>query len=265
MKTIILVWHTNFINLTTDSTNNFFGLGDVLRGTISMFQLSKKYNFRLIVDIQLHPVSKFLKYKKHEYSNLIKDNENNISFIYPEHIVNYIENNNEDVSFIFTNSHIMETINDECKYFIKNILIPTDEFAKYIYDILKSKNIPLNYNIFHFRLGDSMLVRNNNDMNFQFNLDLFNKYKENNDILMSDNVRFKENVMNIDKSIYLFHINIAHLGYEQHKDNIKDTLLEFFITTKAQKIKTYTIYGHRSGFVNIANIIYNVPLHEIKY
>ena len=35
------------------------GFGDLLRGTVHLYQLSKKMNFKLIVDTQFHPVSQF--------------------------------------------------------------------------------------------------------------------------------------------------------------------------------------------------------------
>ena len=263
MKTFILVWSNKICNLNKDNHNNFWGLGDVLRGTMSMFQLSKKYNFKLIVDIQLHPISQFLKYENKEYNDLIKDNKDNIPFFYPDQVESFIRDDPRELNFFFTNNHLIEEVSEECKDFIKNILIPKDDFSKYIEDVFKSKNIPSNYNIFHFRLGDSVLIRNE-DINYNHYIDIINNRKESNDVLMSDSMLLKEIVMNNNINIYLFHINIVHLGFEEESNNIRDTLLEFFVTTKAQNIKTYTVYGHISGFVNIAHIIYNIPLEKIN-
>ena len=50
---------------------------------------------------------------------------------------------------------------------------------------------------------------------------------------------------------------------KNHSDNIKDTLLEFFIATQSQKIKTYTTYDWISGFVNIIHQLYNIPIQKI--
>jgi len=262
MKTIILVWATKFNNITIDSVNGFFGLGDVVRGTMSMFQLSKKYNFRLIVDIQLHPISKFLKFNNSEYSELIKENKDNIYFFYPEEIENFVKNDTREVNFLFTNNHLIEPITKECKDFIKNILLPKDEFANYIHNFLQSENINLSYNILHFRLGDSLLVRNETSTDFQIFIIKMNEHKEEKDILMSDSEQFKQYVKSANNNIKLLNTKTAHLGYEQNSDNIRDTLLEFFIITKAQKIKTFSVYGHLSGFVNIVNQVYDVPIER---
>jgi hypothetical protein len=262
MKTIILVWTTKFNNLTIDNVNGFFGLGDIVRGTMSMFQLSKKYNFRLIVDIQLHPISAFLKFNSNEYTELIKNNKNNIPFFFPEEIENFVRNDPREVNFLFTNNHLIEEVSQECKNFIKNILLPKDEFAKHIHTFFKSENINLSYNILHFRLGDSLLVRNEHSCNFQTFIDKMNEYKEEQDILMSDSEQFKQYVKSINYNIKLLNTKTAHLGYEKHSGNIRDTLLEFFIITKAQYIKTFSIYRHLSGFVNIAHQVYDVPIER---
>ena len=263
-KTIIMVWTQQVKNLVTDDTNNFFGLGDILRGTMSMFQLSKKYDFQLIVDIQLHPVSKYLHIKGNEYSNYVLQNANNIPFIYPEDIEQFIKNNDEDVCCLLTNSHLIDEVTQECKDFIKNILTPNDEFAKYINDLKIAKNTPANYNILHFRLGDTLLVRKSSNVDFQNYINIMNQHKESNDILMSDSTRFKEQVMIGNYGVFLFHIHVAHLGYAQHTNDIKDTLFEFFVITQSSKIKTFSNYGHISGFVYLAHLVYDIPLVRIQ-
>jgi hypothetical protein len=267
MKTFILTWTQKVNNLVTDNTNNFFGFGDILRGTISMLQLSKKYNFNFFIDIQLHPVSKYLRVIKHEYSDYVLQNANNIPFVYPENIENFIQNfiqnTQSNVCCLLTNSHLIGEISQECKDFMKNILVPNEEFEKYIYDLNLAKNTPKQYNILHFRLGDELLIRRQNSIDFQNYINIMNQHKEPNDILMSDSIRFKEEIMCKHSDVFLFYINIGHVGFEQHKDILKDTLFEFFIITKASKIKTFSNYGHISGFVYMAHYIYDIPLIRI--
>ena len=262
-KTVIQVLTQTVDNLKADNCNNFWGLGDMIRGTIALFQLSKKHNFRLIVDIQLHPISKYLKYNIHEYSELIQKNKNNIRFIYPDKVENHILNSNDNVIYFLTNDFFHEGITNECKEFIKNLLTPNLEFEKYIQDIKVSKPPPERYSILHFRLGDSFLVRNEN--NFQFNQikeKLFRHY-DNDDILMSDSNRFKETIMTNHPNIFLYHIHVAHMGVQMHTKYIKDTLFEFILVTRSSKIKTHSVYGHISGFVKIAHEIYDIPLIRI--
>ena len=82
MKTIIQVFTQKIVkDRNFKDTSGYWGLGDLIRGTIHLYQLSKKLNFKLIVDYQLHPISNFLKECNHEYSELIKSNKDNILFV----------------------------------------------------------------------------------------------------------------------------------------------------------------------------------------
>jgi hypothetical protein len=61
----------------------------------------------------------------------------------------------------------------------------------------------------------------------------------------------------------MFDIDIGHIGKDNDDKLIKNTLLEFFIMTNANKIKTYSNYTWISGFVLWASYIYNIPLTQI--
>lgn len=261
MKTIIQVWTHKLYN-----ANNYLGLGDIIRGTIKLHQLSKKLGFKLLVDIQLHPVSAYLKPQIHEYNKLIKDNENNIRFVEMYCSEEYILQQKNDVIFFITNDGwktIEEPLSEECKKFMKDILTPNLMFQQYF--IEKKKIIPYEkYNILHYRLGDETLVENINNIdniNVRINLiDNVNKYKESNDVFISDNIIFKNIIKNNQKSLFMFNILPAHIGYHNDDNLIKDSLFEFFIITQSVKIKTYSVYCWISGFVYWAHLIYDIPI-----
>jgi hypothetical protein len=80
----------------------------LIRGTIALFQLSKKMNFNLIVNIKLHPISNFLKTKESEYDAIIEKNKNNIRFITTENVENHIRYTNDDILFFLTNAFCTE-------------------------------------------------------------------------------------------------------------------------------------------------------------
>ena len=63
MKTVIQVYKICYNNVVTDDTQNFHGIGDFFRSTLGLYNLSKIYNFKLIVDFSLHPIQNFLEYK----------------------------------------------------------------------------------------------------------------------------------------------------------------------------------------------------------
>ena len=266
-KTFIFVPTYNPCNIQDDTTY-FWGLGDIIRGIITMFQLSKKYNFHLIVDFQHVSFCNYLKSVPHKYSSLILENKHNIPFILDNEIESYIHNNSNEVCFLFTNSHLRGDITQECKEFIKNILTPNEEFQKYIDETFLRYNIPENYHILHFRLGDSFLIKNQ-EGNYSNAIDKMNEWSAKDDVLISDSLIFKEKIKETNKNVIILDTEPVHLGYKTHSNNInninniKDTLLEFFIITKCKNIKTFSIYQWISGFVNIGHIIYDIPLVRI--
>ena len=261
-KIVIHTWTHNVKNLQQTNVDHFWGLGDIIRGTVKLFQLSKKMNFELIVDIQHHPISKFLKCTNQKYKDLVKKNANNIDFVMSGEVENYIESNDNDIIMLLTNDLCDVTaIDDECKEFIKNIFTPTDFFREYM-DI-KKEDIPINdYNIIHFRLGDDELVRKNMINVDNEIIEKLKMCKESNDILVSDSEYFKKYVeKNVD--IHLFNTKTTHFGYQKRPSEMMDTLFEFFLLMNAKKIKTYSVYTWISGFVYWIHKIYDIPLEQL--
>ena len=111
LKTIVFVFTHKVCNLEADDTNNFWGIGDMIRGLINVYQIAKKYNYNLIIDTQLHVISEYLEILNHEYSNYILENKNNICFVDdPEY---HIKNNKDDLIYFFSNTNYKEEITEE--------------------------------------------------------------------------------------------------------------------------------------------------------
>ena len=73
-KNIIFVWTTKPSNLTPTDSWGFWGIGDIIRGIIGTYQIAKKLNYNFYIDIQNHPISKFLEPHYHPFFNDVKDN-----------------------------------------------------------------------------------------------------------------------------------------------------------------------------------------------
>jgi len=141
MKTVIHVWTNNCCNIkyNPNDTSSYWGIGDLLRGTIKLFQLQSSLKFQLFVDISLHPISAFIENSTHNYTNLIENNKHNIPYYYIDTLKPYLsekykqnkqcssdELNNDQIILLTTNDKTIETlpITDNCKVFIKKILKP---------------------------------------------------------------------------------------------------------------------------------------------
>jgi hypothetical protein len=269
MKTVIFVWSQEF-NIDKERLEKYnylcekkfnFGLGQLINATIKLFNLSKIMEFTLIVDIQLHPVSLYLKNEPHEYSGMVYKNKDNIDYVCYGEVENYIEKSNSDILYIFTNDFYEGEITNECKEFIKRILSPNDKFSSFIEE--KIKTIPYEYfNIMHFRINDSEIIEKKPDTKMNNLIKNIRDAQEEKDVFITDN-KFLKNLVFLNTDIFMFDTKICHLGLSKKIDEIRDTLFEFFLITKSSKIKTYCRIQNISRFVKWASIIYDIPIVSI--
>ena len=264
MKTIIQVWTQNCSNLRRNNYDNYWGIGDLIRGTIKLYQLSKKMNFQLIVNIKHHPISNFLKQTYIEHEDLITQNINNILFITPNNVEDYINNSSDNIIYFLTNDLCDENnISEDCKNFIKDILKPNDELYNNINSIIQSKEP--HYEILHLRTGDVYIkegLMEISNVNRIYKI-IDNNYK-NSDFVMCDSSNFKYQLKHNRPKINILELDIGHIGYETDLNKIKNSLIEFFIITYSNKIKTFSVYGWISGYVYWISKIYNIELISLN-
>jgi hypothetical protein len=238
------------------------GFGDLIRAMMKIYQLCKKFNYEYIIDIQLHPISQYFIKNEHKYEDYILKNGKNIPWKQdPEQ---YIKTSSEKIIYFTTNADIDHTlpITDECKNYIKKILTPTDELEKYINQMINI--IPYEtYNILHYRIGDEYITKEK-EIDITSFLNSFYSNVENNDVLMSDALVFKNTLKEHYKNIFTFDFPICHIGRKSDPEKIKNTLCEFFIMTKAKSIKTYSTYSWVSNFVMVIGKLYDIPIINIK-
>ena len=291
-KTVIHVFTNNCCNIKYNpyDLTSYWGLGDLIRGSIKLYQYSQIMRFNYYVDISLHPISKYLINSEHQYTQLVQDNKDNIEYYYIDKLKDPLKNklrNADDVILLTTNDKIAETlpITDDCKEFILNIFKPKPEFKlyfnNYVNNILKLKS---DYTICHFRLGDYAALNNIDDMESFLNTYITNDYiSVEHDILLTDNKKLKKYVL--DNNIMVTpNTKIRHVGKESdddenykddeddednqdnqdnqddENDGTRDTLLDFFLLLNSKGIKTYTVYSWVSGFVYWASVLKDIPL-----
>jgi len=270
-KTIIQVYKQNFNSEEIgDLPFSITGLGDCIRGTLTLYKLSKIYGFNLIIDFRHHPIGNYIDTKNLEFMDYINSNINNVKFFfYLDNLKNYILNNDNNIICVQTNAiyeecdrhntNTVNTLTEDEQNFIKNIFQPNIILSKII------TNIFTNYNIIHFRLGDNGLIDKNNISNEELIKyeNIFNKYYEENDVLITDNIIFK-NYIKSKYNIMTTNTEIGHFGHTSDKNCIKGTLIDFFIQSRANKIKSYTIYDWTSGFILWTAKINNIPIELMK-
>jgi len=281
-KTVIMVWVKTDSGINPNGTVKTYGFGDLLRGTISLHQMSVALGFNFAVDIRQHPISQYLVVNPHgrndAYQNEYVDtNMHKMKIIHCHETAKFNAIYNASLRtpeplLICTNMQCNEPLTAECKQFMKTLLTPNESFAKYITQQNDLYNISSQCSILHIRLGDDGFFENRtvNVSNVNDAAKIISRYAEPNDILMSDSFWFKQQLKSMNINIAMFDTHPLHLGdlstrfVERIEDSFKETLYEFFTLTTASKIKTHSVYEWMSGFVKFAGLIYDIRLIDLK-
>jgi hypothetical protein len=258
-KELIITWKQSYDNVTFKN-HDYFGLGDMLRGSLVLFRLAKDRGYNINVDTHLYPCMKFAKKCTSEYSEFIDKNSKLIGMIHRNIYPNeswFDEKTNwiEDKIFCMSNHGSTDDVckNQEEKEFLKSIISPSEEVQKEVNNILSK--LPKEYNAIHARFDDKKIIEEFKD----YDLNMFDNIKEENDILFSNSNYFKQNC-----NITSVDLQISHTGYEKDQEKLKNTFIYFHLIANSKKIKSYTDYSWTSGFVWWCSQIYDIPLEIVK-
>ena len=256
--------------LTTTYTNpQPPGFADFLRGTIALYQISVKHNCKLMIDIESHPIFKFLDIPE-EYSVKVNKTLSTIEILPPIEydkmnniIETYLQNTCE--LLILTNAFYDENTSMLNEYnFIKSILRPNILLLEYINSL--RKDIKLNdtesYIVIHARVGDDFLVYKKD---IQDNLiDKIRNYikivvQENNKpvLFIADSYQLKKSVNDLCRITAINPIHTGSLDNTEVDNRLLATLAEFFIMSKASKIYCINFWDG-SGYSRICGKIYSI-------
>jgi hypothetical protein len=280
VKTVIMLWCKTDSGTHPNGSMKTYGLGDLLRGTIYLHQMSVEFGFEFIVDTSLHPISQYLIMNTHDHKEYVSANLNKIQIINcdePDKFKPLYDASLQcsEPLLICTNMFCNDELSTDCKHFMQKLLVPNAPFKQYINQQNALYQISSTYSIMHIRLGDDEFFRNkagnaSNTRNINQAIQVINKYIEPSDILMSNSFRLKQQLKLLNSNIPMFNTRPLHLGElstmfrENIAESLRETLYEFIILMNASKIKTYSVYEWVSGFVKFAALIYDIPLVDLK-
>ena len=254
------------------------GLGDFIRGCLTLYQLAKKYNYNFEIDFASHPFNDLL--------------VNTCTCLYPHKYVPEFFNDNcyciepfiasiqgEDYVFLTTHAfynppYHLYPIDDECRQaVVSKIILQPHVQAKLNY---WQSLLPPDYCTIHVRKGD----RHNTNATIDEVIDKLKTYVETvivpkyhqNVLLLTDSVALKEKL----QQLYGFHItNIApsHVGGIQASEfkpinecdnpDYMGALIEFLLMSRSKEIYRYSSYCWGSNFSNMCGKLYNIPVEVI--
>lgn len=277
-KTVIMIWLKTHSGTNPNGSIKAYGLGDLLRGTIYLHQMSIQLGFKLVVDLSMHAISNYLIVNEHEHAAYVKANVNKLHFVDPHETTKFnvifkASLGAKDPLLICTNMFCSEPLSAECKQFMKTLLTPNEEFTNYMIQQNAAYELSAPYSIMHIRLGDDEFFENIsiNNSNANDAVAILKQHAGPRDILLSNSHRFKERVKSLPgTTIAMFNTRPLHLGelstifHDNVADWFKETLYEFFVLGHASTIKTYSVYDWVSGFVKFAGLIHDVPVIDLK-
>jgi len=184
-----------------------------------------------------------------------------------------------DYIYIYSISFPNEKISDKNKSIMQNILQPTNEIKNTLNNCLKNLNLDFkNYLVFHIRSGDKFLIDNNTNFNQKYLFDVKkiiettisnNLIKNKNTkiksrakyLIIADNNKIKILLKKYFPEIKIFLPEITHSGegVEINEIKIKNTLIDFYLLSFANKIISIASNLHGSGFSYWCALTYNVP------
>ena len=296
IKCLTNVYQDIYLNNTKPT-----GLGDFIRGCYFLLEFCEKYNYSFNVIIN-HPIAFFLEkfyrnflinknlnmnlfskipiFLKNNWeksildtSSYIVDTVTNISVL--DEFVNYLYDIKQSGNlFIYNTMFPYNKVKEEHKNIIRNFFEPNQEMKQYVLDILNSIGFQKNnYSVIHIRSGDKYLNNDNklfsikylNNIVYEISL-LVNTSNGRNFLLVADNNEVKLLINEKFPNIKTFFKQITHLGGGNNleRENIKNTMLDFYIFSYANSIYSFTCYPHGSGFSYWCAKTYNIP-YKCKY
>jgi hypothetical protein len=277
LKILVNVYKQNYQNAPGG------GIGDFIRGCFFLLQISMINNKRFDIDYTKHPISKYL-YKKYNIIDESQINYDNVLYYYPDNDTNcntqfflnnfyeYLNNIKNNEFYFYSNNYPIYKITNVQKNIIKDKFIPNDELNEYInYNMKKLNILPYNFSVIHIRVNDEIFE---NDVNILNNKSLkqlittlkyifYNKnnYKKNNYLLLSNSNSIKKIMKRIFPNLIINLNNISHLGKSNDDNYIKDTLCDFFIMSKSNRIFSFSTYEHGTGFSKYCSIIFDIEYY----
>lgn len=231
------------------------GFADFVIGTMSLFYFNNK---QLYVDYSGHPISSFLSNLFIAPSELfIKDSLVEMFNQSQQDIINLIKTSNTPIK-MSTNSRGY-VMSDELRHFIKNAFKPNKEFQTEIDSRVNELQLT-NFDTIHIRLGDKNMRTSADCYKTILEKIIFEKFLDRNIFITSDNKDIKTFLSNKFSNVKIIQNNPIHLGdllnTKSLLDDVKNTLLDFYIMSKTNNVFCYSIYGG-SGFSYCCSEIFN--------
>jgi hypothetical protein len=185
-----------------------------------------------------------------------------------------IENEKDEVYYTSSNIYPFFDIKQSHINFIKTRIMPNAQMQKEIEETMTNLNLNNSkFSVIHIRVGDKFIFDTNNVVeksilsNLFYNLKFLLNDKSRKYLILSDCTNLKMWFNPYDNCFFQMK-QIAHLGEQPVliEDSVKNTMMDFYLMSRASHIYAYSTYPNFSGFSKWCAVIYNIPYkwHQIK-
>ena len=257
-QTIVFTFTQSNIFRNNTPAVGFWGLGDSIRGILSIYQFCKRNQRKFLINIDDHPFSQYLEKDTTPYHC------NNAYSM--THFVggdgggfNSIKINKKDnIYYVYSNAWPREPLLRDEKSLIRSILTIKREYHI---------KLPESYSVLHIRTGDEYIKSNLPDVKLAFYVGLVKKYMGSGKIVLcSDNVQLKRHIATTmpDVTVFVNDARSGHVGYDTDPGILRNTLTDLQIVMGARNVYTYSVYPWVSGFVHWVTKCFDIPLISMK-
>jgi hypothetical protein len=252
------------------------GLGDFIRGSIAANQLCVEYSIPFEIDFRQHPIGQYLQNQcsvTPPNTNKIldlQDIQNATLRALQTNLKNQInlKNLRRDNLHIYTNVWPMFKLPRRIVESVRKYLQPTEECERAIVAALDSLT---DYEVIHVRVGDILSfgtqIGDTVDYTMEQLIDRLSVVKTIQDsttrpcIIMSDSAECKR-ILAEKYGLRCTSTVPSHMALEN--DSALDTLVDFFILSRARHIHQFSVHGWGSGFSDSVHWLYRVPITKHK-
>ena len=155
-------------------------------------------------------------------------------------------------------------LSEELKEFITKTFLPKPYLQREINKKIKELKLD-DFETIHVRLGDSIMQHDVDRFHQLIDGTFKEKFADKNIFLTADNADIKDYICSKLPNVKIFKNKPIHLGNLQSStiESIRDTLIDFFVMAKTNKVHCYSVYGG-SGFSYCCSQLFNFPYTVIK-
>lgn len=173
---------------------------------------------------------------------------------------------NDKKIYAYIISYPNTPIKEKHKLYMQELLKPTTEFLSIINNTLDDLGlVQKEFVVIHIRYGDKFLLNNEENIDLE-HIKIIDKSIELLDqeqpvLLISDNTIIKNLIVKKYPFIKTHFNEITHTGegVEIDGDKLKNTMLDFYLFSFAEKIIAFSVYCHGTGFSKWVAETYSIP------